>query len=936
MSCPEMETKPCNVYLKVSSLLAASTYLLAYSIDNRPFTLHHNYGFFVPQSPVFGNYRMHFIYHLPTIKHKNISLDCENPYSVARCYIKFVKEAPEYVFPTPSSFVKVIQGEYAMVDLGPENFGDNSVMLVTFDLQSNDDVMSIIEKLNHVYTFGLKGKIRVTAGPRKLLPGKAYKGKLVERRTKYFQIHHKTSENVVINFESPYSSCRLFVAKGVNSRATNAINLASSAMFQEKTVVITPQMLRTGEPITGHYSLSVVCYSSSSYRILYKPSSAENYEIRINDPIKIDLYPEDRNYVEFLNYGPAEDIEIEFRAPKAGVTLLVTAFNHKTMALAGEDKESDFKAPMLPSEEVYDFGSDVEIPMMGYGKLKIPKSSDKFCPYCRFVMLVKVTEADTVEIIVKKSSANWPIRVFEGEEQFAILNTNETVYYLVEAMRLNEIVSATITLQSGHIAIDTSSAPFPNVTTATTWSADVMKGFARQAHFYREADDKFSPAKMNLKIKAINESRITVNFAENMVRQRITKDTSYKATIGEGNTKLYTFETPDNEPVHLSFKVVGLGAFTPELVDDGWIKRTMTRGVVSVFMADSEIDVIQGRYFEVPTTLKINRDLNRYEIKFVPSKKIAVIRIKNPQVLNLHYVLHYSTNAITYTKPRERIVSALHPFIPMQNYKIPVTLERSVLTLDIHECIDELVVMAVFSAAGRASVSSTIMFDKYVDARRLTLNDGPGTLDLYFFMRDAYDGKAALSFVEAKARSKPLSTVFSFTYDISAPDDPDVIGIERFKIRNEVGEVQVHDLSGDISVKKVMIDGIDDLLKNHKIQVVYSLVLAKNAGMLNHLVRCGKYGIADAKQFYNTDDYYMLNVYDHISAQLLADQKRQESEQKYLKIDTSNEIVLSPSLYSFGDRYEAAIVARVLVYGLNVTLCNFRTAELSQMARNSL
>jgi hypothetical protein len=346
--------------------------------------------------------------------------------------------------------------------------------------------------------------------------------------------------------------------------------------------------------------------------------------------------------------------------------------------------------------------------------------------------------------------------------------------------------------------------------------------------------------------------------------------------------------------------------------------------------------VIQGRYFEVPTTLKINRDLNRYEIKFVPSKKIAVIRIKNPQVLNLHYVLHYSTNAITYTKPRERIVSALHPFIPMQNYKIPVTLERSVLTLDIHECIDELVVMAVFSAAGRASVSSTIMFDKYVDARRLTLNDGPGTLDLYFFMRDAYDGKAALSFVEAKARSKPLSTVFSFTYDISAPDDPDVIGIERFKIRNEVGEVQVHDLSGDISVKKVMIDGIDDLLKNHKIQVVYSLVLAKNAGMLNHLVRCGKYGIADAKQFYNTDDYYMLNVYDHISAQLLADQKRQESEQKYLKIDTSNEIVLSPSLYSFGDRYEAAIVARVLVYGLNVTLCNFRTAELSQMARNSL
>lgn len=919
--CPDLATTSCNLYMKANSNVSRSTYLLSFSFDNRPFTLHQDYGYNLPPSPTFGIYQFFFVYHLPT-KHKNFTLDCENPYAITRCYLKFTKDTDEYSFPTRTSFTKLLIGEYSTVDLGPTNYQDNTVMLITIELEPKNDIMSVIEKLTHNFAFVLKGKIRVSAGPRKLIIGKPYKGKLQEKQWKYFQIHHKTNENLVVNFESSYSTCRLFISKGHDAKVSFNNHLESTYATQEKTLVVTPEKLRLGDSITGYYTLGVHCYANSTVRLVYRSSSAQNYELSLNDPTKIDLSPDQQTYIEFLNYGPKADIEILFRSPKAGVTILVTSFDPQTMLLANQVNDPQFKAPSMPQVERYDYGTQIENPVHGYGKLTIPHDSEKYCHYCRMVMLVQVTEPDTVEFIIKKSDASWPSVLSDGEEQFGLLKANEIAYYKVEAMRLNENVPATILLHRGHIKIDVSSKSFVNITTESVLPTEEIKGINKQVTVSEEPEDRFTTAVMFIRITAVIESRISLNFAENSIRQEIQPQTAYMSTLNEGHTKILTLNTQDMPFVHGSVKVTAVGDLDPEAVDDNLLEHAITKGLVSIFTADSEIEVARGKYFEVPTYIRVDKDRNRIEFKFVPNSRIAVIRLRNQGSRLLHFNIETTTKAITYVKPKERVVSALHPFLPYQVYSIPIPHERSTFTLDLHECVEHLVVLANFKGAGQSSEREVVMFDQHVDERRMPLNDGPGTLELSFYMREAFDRSAPLSFLPAKAHNMPSSTVFSFTYDIEPEADTDHIGAERFRIRNEVGEVQVHDLTGDVSIKKVIIDDLDGLLKGNSIRVIYSLVLARNVGMMNHLMRCGKYAIGDAKKIFSTDDYVIINSYDYITADTVAEQKKKEQENKYFVVKDADTITLSPSMYAFGDAYQAAVVARVLVFGNLVVFVN--------------
>lgn len=920
--CKDLATTSCNLYMKVYTNVDHSTFLIAFSLNNSPFTMHQGYGYNLPPSLDFGVYNLYFNYHLPT-KHKNITLDCENPYAITRCYVKFVKDSEEYSYPSRTSFNKALIGEYSTVDIGPDSYTDNTLMLVTVELAPISDIKSIFDKLTHQYIFALKGKIMVNAGPRKLLVGKPFKGKIQEKQWKYFQLHHKSSENVVVNFESSFSSCRLFISKGINAIVSFNNHLVSSYSYQEKTLVVTQENLRHGDTIKGYYTLGVHCFSNATVRLLYQASFANNYELRFNDPTKIDIVPDSNTYVEFLNYGPAEDIEIDVRAPKAGVTLLLSVFDPQTMLLANELKDKEFKAPSMPTDEKYDFGTNSENPIYGYGKLKIPKSSQKYCHLCRMVMLIKVTEPDTVELIIKKSSAGWPSPLFEGEEQFALLKTGEVAYYLVEALRFNEVVPATVHLHNGHIAIDVSAESFENITDFSKTPTEELKGINKQANLEEEAEDRFTLAKMYIRIRAINDSKISVTYAENFVRQELLPQNAYMSTVGPSFTKILTMKTEDAEVVHGSLKVTAFGNYEVKDIDDDLLKHAVSKGFLSIYSANNMIDVDLGRYYEVPTNLRIDKDRNRIVFTFNPTSKVAVIKLKNFESKLIHFNIEATiTKQIGFVKPKERAVSALHTFAPYQMYTIPIPHERSVFTLDIHECVEHLVVQANFLGTGQSSESGTIMFDQYVDERKLALNDGPGTINLYFFMRGAYDSKLPLSFVKEKAESQPVSTVFSFSYNIETEGDPNDIKAEQFSIRNEVGEIQVHDLSGQVSVKKVMIDKLDGLLEHHNIQVVYSLILARNVGMMNHLLRCGKYGIADAKQHFKTDDYYVLNHYDHITKEKVAEKKRKESENKYLKVESDNEVILNPSMYAFGDPYQAVVVARVFVYGKNVVYSN--------------
>lgn len=912
--CPGLATTSCNLYLKIYNNVSQSTYLIAYSLNNSPFTIHQGYGYNLPPSLDFGIYQLHFNYHLSS-KHKNITLDCENPYAVMRCFVKYAKESEIYNYPSRTSFNKVLIGEYSTADIGPDDYKDNDLILITVELAPITDIKSIFDKLTHNYIFALKGKIMVNAGARKLIVGKPYKGKILEKQWKYFHLHHKSGENVVVNFESSFSSCRLFISKGFNSIVSFNNHLVSSYSYQEKTLVVTPEVLRRGDTIMGYYTLGVHCFSNATIRLLYKASYANNYELRLNDPTKIDVVPDSNTYVEFLNYGPDEDVEIDFRAPKAGVTLLLSVFDPQTMLLANELNNKEFKAPSMPTIEKYDFGTNFENPIYGYGKLKIPKTSDRYCRLCRMVMLIKVTEPDSVELIIKKSSAAWPAPLFEGEEQFALLKTNEVAFFEVEAIRFHENVPATVHLHSGHILIDVSSKSFENVTDFSTMPSEELKGVNKLVDLEEEPQDRFTLAKMYIRIKAVNDSKISLSYAENLVRQELLPNNAFMSTIGPSFTKILAMKTEDVEAVHGSLTVTAFGTYEVKDINDDLLKHAVSKGFLSVYSANNMIDVDLGKYYEVPTHLRIDKDRNRIEFKFEPNSKVAVIKLKNYENKLIHFNIETSTKEITYVKPKERIVSALHQFAPYQVYTIPVPHERSVFKLDVHECVEHLVVQANFYGRGQSSETSVIMFDQYVDERQFPLNDGPGTLKLYFFMRGAYERNLALSFVKEKAEKQPVPTVFSFTFDIETQGDPNRIKPEQFSIRNEVGEVQVHDLSGQVTVKKVMIDNMDKLLETHNIQVVYSLVLARNIGMMNHLLRCGKYALSDAKHYFNTDDFSVLNYYDHITKESVAEKKRKESENKYLKVESDNEVILNPSMYAFGDPYQAAVVARVYLYG---------------------
>ena len=928
--CPELAFKECNIYLKAFSEKPNCTYLVSYSVNNRPFVLHHNYGYFLPQSPTMDVYKMYFIYHISSIKRdKNFTLDCENPYSNIRCYVKFVNDGTDFSFPTATSFTKVLLGEFASVDIGPANYENNNVMLVTVDLIPSFQVHEIILKSLHIYAFTLKGSIRVSAGPRKLLPGKPYKGKLRENAWKHFLIHHSTSENIVINFESSFSSCRLYVSKGHNAKVTVGKHLVSSMAFSEKNVVINPSMLATGESIIGYYTMGVQCFSNSTYRLMYKPSASENYEIRLNELTTLEFTPDEKQYVEFLNYGPIADFEISFRSTKADVNLYVKVSDPIAIDKNDTSKDKEEQSPSLPSDENFDFGTDWEFSMRGTGKITVEKNDPKYCQYCRFIVLVKVSEADKVDLLIRKSTPEWPTPIFDGEEQFSVLNANETAYYVVEAMRLQEAVSALISLQFGNLEISSSSYNFSGVA-SSAMSTDVLKGYNKQTTLYDMPADRFTPAKMYLYFKALEYSRFTVNFAENNVHQHIEPTVPYRAVLGGGNTKVYTMSTQDVEAVQVLFRVSSLSTKAPSNIDDEEARLAISKGMVKVFQADSDIDVIMGRYFEVPTHLRIDRDVNRFELKFIPSKKISVIKIKNPQPYEIHYEIEFGTRLLTYTKQGETVVSALHPFIPFQVYSIPVRHERSTLKLEVHECVEHLVVRSAYRPSGRSSESGAIMFDKYIDKRTMELNEGEGVLELTFMIQDAFEDTNRPSFFPPKAKDIKYPSVFSFSYTLENNDDKEAITSDRFKIRSEDGTIQVHDLDGGVSVKKVVVDDLDGLLNNHNMKITYTLILTRKAGLLNHLIHCGKYALADAKQYHGSDDYHTFTVEDHVTFFSVVEERRKAASSQYFRTPGSDQIKITPSMTAWGDRYEAAVIAKILVYGKQVV---FTYAGLEHLPR---
>lgn len=917
--CPGIATTSCNFYMKASSKTGHGSFLMSFSVDNRPFTLHRDYGYNLPPSPTFDVYQFYFIYHIPTGKHKNFSLDCENPYQDMRCYVKFAKETQELSFPSHSAYTKLLIGQFANLDFGPKNYEDNSLMLVTVDLLPNNDIWSIIKKLNHQYTFALQGKIRVNTGPTKLLVGKPFKGKVELKKWKYFKIHHQSAENLVVNFESTFSTCRLYVTKGSSAKVNYQENLASSIAFQEKTIVVTPQMLKLGEPITGFYTLGVHCYSNSTIRLVYMTSLTQNTEIRLNDPVKIDAMPDVNTYVEFMNYGPVADLNIEFRSAKAGVSLFVTSFDPRTMLLATELNDPEFHAPGLPTEERYDFGTNNEVPIQGQGRLTIPVIAERYCHYCKLVMLVKVTEPDSVEILVRKSSPAWPTQVSEGEEQFALLRAGEVAYYMVEALRPNEEVPAMINLQEGHIKVDSSSKTFENVTFGAVLATEEAKGLKKQIRLVEDSEDRFTFARLFIRIRAVNESKITLNFAENLVVEEVQPLKPVISMLPAGFTKVFTLAVQDVQFVHGSLRVTAVKDLMPKDVDENAMTKAASKSMVRIYSADSQIAVINRKYYEVPTYLQVEKDESRVEFQFMPSGRIAVIEVKNPHEHDIHFTLETATKAVGYVKPRERVTTALHPWSPVQELVIPVKGERSVFTLDVHECVEHLVVQATFVQAGSMGGSGQIMLDQYVEERRLALNEGPGTLVLHFFMRDAFDNREKLSFVETKAKAKKVPTVFSFTYDIVQEGDPNRIGIERFNIRGEKGDINIEDLSGNVGVRPVIINDIDELLKTHNVRVTYSLVLARNVGLMNHLLRCGTFLLSAAKSAFASDDYYVLNHIEHITQWSQKDRKKKMENLK--GFDRADDIILEPSMYAFGDPYQAAVFARVFVYGRSVLPC---------------
>lgn len=923
-ACPDLKTKVCHLYLKIERTQKSNcSFIMAYTINNRPLTLHRDHGYDLPQA-LHPNYMMNFIYYMPQNMKDTMMVEWDSAYSTSRCFIKYTKESQQYAFPTENNFNEMIEGETAMTELTSKQYQDNSVLLITLQLQRNDPLLTqYIEGLFHVYNFALKGRLSVTSSEKKLMPDEPHRGKLKANSWEYFTLNHRSSNNVVIDFESTMSFCKLYVDKGLHTKINKEYQLASSDSLTEKGIVISKSMLPLFESITGVYTVAVRCYSDASYRIEYRSGDTRIHQVRLNDAINLNLLSDAQDYVEFFNYGPLADIQIYFRSSFANVSVAVIQIDTKEI-FKDHKQALEIKPLIMPTIEKYDYA--VEVVTGGIGKLTIPQTASKNCQFCRFIALVTVSEDDTVEFVVRKSSPSWPIMLEAGIEQFSLLNANESEYYYVRTTNLKEFVQATLLLKSGQISVDSRSSLF-NGSSDMSMTRNTLNKYKSHLTINHMPESNYSPAKMYLNVTAKDRSIYTVSHAENQFKQFMMPMTTYKGFLAGGFTRTYTLLTNINEQVQINMKVTSLNDYSNEELSILFERKILSKNLMKIYAADSALSAMTGNYSEVPAVIFYEQLENTFQIQLSSPMPVVVIEIINSHAGILHFTIEATKSIRKDTKSDMVSVNFLTSIIPFQIFDIEVDHERAFVNFQINECTEHIHVEYLFipnkRSIGTKNDVGNVLYSKYMSQKTVEVKDGPGILRVVVQVSpESYDDTLLLGSMYSEDRKSkvPIPAVYNFWYHVTAisPNDLGIITDYGVSAVDESGNIEVQNLNGQVLIKKIHFENIDKLLSEHDVRVSYSLMLSTDKGILKHLTGCGEFAIEEAKRFYKTDDFHIFTVHDYLNERKLYEEKKFKKD--YFDTNATKFVTISPDFFSLGEVYNAVVVAKVLVYRKDVSV----------------
>lgn len=805
-------------------------------------------------------------------------------------------------------------------------YQDNNVVLLTIEMLRNEDFWTQIkENLLHIYNFALKGKLSVTAGTKKLLPDRPVRGYLKANQWSYFNLHHHTSDSLMINFESTMSACRLFVDKGVHSKINKEHHLVSSASLMEKGVEITRDMLPSSEDLSGAYTVAVRCYSDASYRIEYRSGESRIHQVRLNEPVSLSLLEGAEDYVEFFNYGDAADLQIYFRSSVANVSITVIQIDPQTI-FQDHAQALENKPATLPTEDRYDFAT--ERGTVGIGKLIIPQTAQKNCTLCRMIALVKVSQDDVVEFRVKKSTPSWPVELREDESLFNLLEPGQSDYYLVKTKRFYEAVQANLMLKSGLLTVEVSDTVF-NGSGVTSMTHKVMNTYRNHLTVERNPQTSYAPARMYLNVTALNHSEYSIIHAENLFKQLMSPMTTYKGFLGGGFSRSYTLLTNPNEQVQITLKVTSLNDYSAQELSLLFENKVLTKNLMKVYVADSVLSSLTGNYSEVPAKIYYEQAENKFVVQLESSKPVVVIELTNRRASVLHFTIEATRNIRKDAVPQMVNLNFLSQLVPYQTYDIQVDHERAWITFDINECTEHIKASYVFMpnkrSSGQTKDPEIDIYTKYMNMRTVEVTNGPGILRLIFTISpESHEDSLSLGnkYTVERQSKVPIPAVYSFWYHVSPENSNDLGIMTKYQIHalNSDSNIEVQNINGHVKVKKIEIDNEEELLRDHNVRVAYTLIISTNSGLIKHLRTCGEFAIEEAAKFYKTSDYHVFTTYDYLTERSLKERKEYNEKYKYLAENNSGYVNIEPDFYSLGDTYSAVVVAKVLVYGKEVRL----------------
>lgn len=916
-NCPQLTQTECHLYIAVKNTTAQnSTFLIAYSVDNLPFFLHSSFGFNLPPGLSF-DHKMFFVYELPDNHKDPVTVEWEYNYQQAKCFLKYTKNSLDYAFPKEGDFNKIVSGHFSSIEISQSDYLENNVILMTVELKINhllaENPHINLDKLGFIS----QGRLSVVTGARRLLPDIPVRGH-ANSSWQIFNLYHKSSQPIVLHFESTFGICSIKLNKGIHSKVFGEENLVSREILDEETIVVTPAMMPFGHKIEGPYTLALSCLTPANYRLEYKTGVNNIHQLLLNRPTSFTILQDAQVFFEFDNIVVNSSLDILVKSSASNVTLHVISIPPKL--IDPNDSQSDNNHPSdanMPSEEFFDFKT--ELPIFGLGKLTIGKDDPKNCLLCRFIVLVQTSEEDTVQITAKRSSPDWPIDLRVDAEMIGLLEAGQSDYYFLREDSEGQDVSAFVFLTEGNLTIEHSMYPFSNETNLAT--KDHLAGHSKSYHFSHEAASKYVNAYMYMKITANSRSVYALDRAEMRDIQVIHPLRLYHGSkLVGGATRTYVLKTEHFGQVQATLKITSIGMKPALMMNQFNLENYLAQDMISVHVAESVDKVRKGDYDQIPSELYIRRLDNTFEVQLNARLPVVVFKVKNTRDVLIDFTFEVTSQTRMSTRAEEYSVNFFGGVYAYQFYHIPVSTERAWFNFQINQCTEHLNVEYQFVPISKTSTAPAVkgtLFSKYMDQRSVEIFNGPGTLMLEF----KNDNYPAVNDILNKFNGRRQDTVYSMWYSINSENAAEHNIAKEYQMRpgGDQGKVQVVDINGDIMFDKVYIKDIETLLKTHNVKVTYTLILASNKGMLNHLMHCGDFDVAEAKKYHQADAYYIFPLVDFITEENYYFQKKFEKENRhFLSVEDQERLSISPNLMSFGDVYEAAVVAKVLVYGKDV------------------